>query len=120
MPTIPFEILFSIIITALVSIAAFFVKRAFDRMDKKAELDQVNLQRRREIYERLDVLFSELERRVNHGEDFMATGMSNKEIAKVLGKSDQTVKAQVQELLRKLDVSSRTEAVTKATKLNMV
>jgi len=51
---------------------------------------------------------------------WLATGMSNKEIAKVLGKSDQTVKAQVQELLRKLDVSSRTEAVTKATKLNMV
>jgi len=71
MPTIPFEILFSIIITALVSIAAFFVKRAFDRMDKKAELDQVNLQRRREIYERLDVLFSELERHVSHGEDFI-------------------------------------------------
>ena len=51
---------------------------------------------------------------------WLSTGMSNKEIAKVLCKSDQTVKAQVQELLKKLEVSSRTEAVTKATKLNII
>jgi len=51
---------------------------------------------------------------------WMATGMSNKEIAKVLTKSDQTVKAQVRELMRKLEVNSRTEAVVKATKLNII
>ena len=51
---------------------------------------------------------------------WLATGMSNKEIAKVLNKSDQTVKSQVSELLRKLKVSSRTEAVTKATQLNII
>ncbi len=51
---------------------------------------------------------------------WMATGMSNKEIAKVLSKSDQTVKVQARELMRKLGVSSRTEAVIKATKLNII
>ena len=51
---------------------------------------------------------------------WMATGMSNKEIAKVLMKSDQTVKVQARELMRKLEVSSRTEAVIKASKLNII
>ncbi|MBL4797681.1 MAG: response regulator transcription factor [Oleispira sp.] len=51
---------------------------------------------------------------------WMATGMSNKEIAKVLMKSDQTVKAQARELMRKLEVGSRTEAVIKATQLNII
>ncbi|PCJ40055.1 MAG: hypothetical protein COA99_09790 [Moraxellaceae bacterium] len=51
---------------------------------------------------------------------WLATGMSNKEIAKVLGKSDQTVKAQVREVMRKLESSSRTQAVAKATKLNLI
>lgn len=51
---------------------------------------------------------------------WMATGMSNKEIAKILDKSDQTVKSQVQMVLRKLDVSSRTAAVTKAGQLSIL
>jgi len=51
---------------------------------------------------------------------WLATGMSNKEIAKVLSKSDQTVKVQARELMRKLEVSNRTEAVIKATKLNII
>jgi len=37
-------------------------------------------------------------------------GFSNKEIAKELGSSDSTVKVQVKAILRKLNVSSRTEA----------
>lgn len=38
---------------------------------------------------------------------WLATGKSNKEIAKVLRKSDQAVKVQARELMRKLEVSSR-------------
>lgn len=51
---------------------------------------------------------------------WLATGMSNKEIAKILEKSDQTVKTQVQVVLRKLGVSSRTAAVTKAAQLSIL
>ncbi len=45
---------------------------------------------------------------------WLATGMSNKEIARLLGKSAETVKAQVTQLLRKLECRTRTEAVMTA------
>lgn len=47
---------------------------------------------------------------------WLATGMSNKEIARLLGKSAETVKAQVTQLLRKLECRSRTEAVITASR----
>lgn len=47
---------------------------------------------------------------------WLATGMSNKEIARLLGKSAETVKAQVTQLLRKLDCRTRTEAVVTASR----
>jgi DNA-binding NarL/FixJ family response regulator len=47
---------------------------------------------------------------------WLATGMSNKEIARVLGKSAETVKAQVTQLLRKLECRTRTEAVVTASR----
>lgn len=45
---------------------------------------------------------------------WLATGMSNKEIARLVGKSAETVKIQVSQLLRKLDCKTRTQAVVSA------
>lgn len=47
---------------------------------------------------------------------WLATGMSNKEIARLLGKSAETVKVQVTQLLRKLDCRTRTELVVTASR----
>lgn len=51
---------------------------------------------------------------------WLATGMSNKQIAKVLGKSNETVKSQVASLLKKMKCNSRTEVITKARLLNLL
>ena len=51
---------------------------------------------------------------------WLATGMSNKQIALTLGKSAETVKIQVSQLLRKLGSRTRTQAVVKAGKLNLL
>lgn len=51
---------------------------------------------------------------------WLGTGMSNKQIALTLGKSSETVKVQVAQLLRKLDCRSRTQAVVKAAQLNLL
>ena len=51
---------------------------------------------------------------------WLATGMSNKQIALTLGKSSETVKIQVSQLLRKLNTRTRTQAVVKAGKLNLL
>lgn len=45
---------------------------------------------------------------------YMAKGLSNKEIAAVLGRAEPTVKVHVLHILQKLDVADRTEAVTVA------
>jgi DNA-binding NarL/FixJ family response regulator len=50
----------------------------------------------------------------------MAEGRSNKEIARELGVSDNTVKTHVARLLEKLDARRRTEAIKKARELGIV
>lgn len=50
----------------------------------------------------------------------VATGLPNKAIARELGISDHTVKFHVSSLLTKLDASSRTEAVTIATRRGLL
>ncbi len=49
--------------------------------------------------------------------ELLRQGKSNKEIAKQLGKSDHTVKHQITSMMRKFDVSSRTELVSGFAKL---
>jgi len=44
----------------------------------------------------------------------LAKGLTNKEIAKVLGISDNTVRNHVNSIIEKLEVSDRTEAATTA------
>lgn len=51
---------------------------------------------------------------------WLATGMSNKQIAIALGKSSETVKIQVSQLLRKLACKTRTQAVMLASEYNLI
>lgn len=51
---------------------------------------------------------------------WLATGMSNKQIAQALGKSSETVKIQVSQIMRRLNVRTRTQAVVKAASLNLL
>lgn len=57
------------------------------------------------------------EREVLH---LLADGLSNRAIAHRLAISEHTVKFHVNAILRKLDVQSRTEAVTQATRLGLI
>lgn len=50
----------------------------------------------------------------------MARGYSNKEIASALYISENTVKTHISSIFRKLEVSDRTEAVTKALRLRLI
>ena len=50
----------------------------------------------------------------------LACGLTNKEIAQRLGITDHTVKFHINGVLRKLGVSSRTEAVVRAARLGVV
>ena len=50
----------------------------------------------------------------------LAAGQSNKEIAKVLGLSPNTVKTHIANLFGKLEVSRRTQAVSKARDLRLI
>ena len=50
----------------------------------------------------------------------MALGLTNKEIAKSLGISYETVKEHVQHILKKLSVSDRTQAAVWAVRKNLV
>lgn len=51
---------------------------------------------------------------------WLATGMSNKQIALATGKSKETIKVYIGRILRKLDCKTRTQAVTKAVRLNLM
>ena len=51
---------------------------------------------------------------------FLASGKSNKEIARSLSLSDQTVKAHITNMFAKLDVNDRTQAVTVAIKRGII
>ena len=50
----------------------------------------------------------------------LAAGQSNKEIARTLGLSPNTVKTHVANLFAKLEASRRTEAVNKARDLHLI
>jgi DNA-binding NarL/FixJ family response regulator len=50
----------------------------------------------------------------------VSNGLTNKEIARALGISRHTVKFHLESLMRKLDVSSRAEAVSKSMRLNLL
>ncbi len=52
--------------------------------------------------------------------NLLADGLGNKQIAGRLGISDHTVKAHVGAIFEKLDVSTRTEAVTRGARLGVV
>lgn len=51
---------------------------------------------------------------------WLATGMSNKQIALSTGKSAETIKTHVTRILKKLQCKTRTQAVTKATHFNLL
>ena len=52
--------------------------------------------------------------------DLLADGRSNKEIGRVLGLTEGTIKLHVNHILRKLKAESRTEAVSTAIKKGLV
>lgn len=51
---------------------------------------------------------------------WLATGMSNKQIAVITGKSAETIKTHVTRILKKLQCKTRTQAVTKANHFNLL
>lgn len=51
---------------------------------------------------------------------WLATGMSNKQIALSTGKSAETVKSHITSILKKLNCKTRTQAVTKAAHFNLL
>jgi DNA-binding NarL/FixJ family response regulator len=57
---------------------------------------------------------SELSEREIEVIQFVARGLSNKEIARAIGRTDETVKIHLKNIFAKLDVADRTEAVTVA------
>jgi DNA-binding NarL/FixJ family response regulator len=67
-----------------------------------------------EVDHEVEPLFIPLSSREVQVLDFIAKGNSNKEIARVLGISDQTVKNHITSILRKLAVNDRTQAVVYA------
>jgi DNA-binding NarL/FixJ family response regulator len=70
------------------------------------------------LAERLDC--SELSKREQEVLRHLATGMSNKQIARVTGITEGTVKFHVTSIMAKLDAKSRTEAVAVATKRGLI
>ncbi|MFW6074433.1 MAG: response regulator [Chloroflexota bacterium] len=78
----------------------FVASRVLDQFRELARIDQTN-----------DSVFSPLTPREVEILDCVARGNSNKEIASILGISDQTVKNHITSILRKLQVNDRTQAV---------
>ena len=82
---------------------------------------QVEMADTRRSFEALDeaehVLLTPRESQVLHA---VSEGLANKEIARELGISLHTVKFHLESLMHKLGVSSRTEAVTRAMRLNLL
>ena len=66
------------------------------------------------VEQELEPLFVPLSSREIEVLDYIARGNSNKEIARALGISDQTVKNHITSILRKLAVNDRTQAVVYA------
>ncbi len=78
----------------------FVASRVLDQFRELSQLDQVN-----------ESVFSPLTPREAEILDCVAQGNSNKEIARILAISDQTVKNHITSILRKLAVNDRTQAV---------
>jgi RNA polymerase sigma factor (sigma-70 family) len=78
----------------------FVATRVLDQFRELARIDQ-----------NADSVFSPLTPREVEILDCVARGNSNKEIASILGISDQTVKNHITSILRKLQVNDRTQAV---------
>ncbi len=78
----------------------FVAARVLDQFRELARMDQAT-----------DSVFSPLTPREVEILDCVARGNSNKEIASILGISDQTVKNHITSILRKLQVNDRTQAV---------
>ena len=78
----------------------FVASRVLDQFRELSQMDSVN-----------EGVFSPLTPREVEILDCVAQGNSNKEIARILGISDQTVKNHITSILRKLAVNDRTQAV---------
>ena len=78
----------------------FVASRVLDQFRELSHMDQVN-----------EGVFSPLTPREVEILDCVAQGNSNKEIARILNISDQTVKNHITSILRKLAVNDRTQAV---------
>jgi DNA-binding NarL/FixJ family response regulator len=78
----------------------FVASRVLDQFRELSQIDQVS-----------DGVFSPLTPREVEILDCVAQGNSNKEIARILSISDQTVKNHITSILRKLAVNDRTQAV---------
>ncbi|CAN5822400.1 response regulator transcription factor [soil metagenome] len=78
----------------------FVASRVLDQFRELARIDHTR-----------DAVFSPLTPREVEILDCVARGNSNKEIASILGISDQTVKNHITSILRKLQVNDRTQAV---------
>jgi DNA-binding NarL/FixJ family response regulator len=78
----------------------FVASRVLDQFRELARIDQAT-----------ESVFSPLTPREVEILDCVARGNSNKEIASILGISDQTVKNHITSILRKLQVNDRTQAV---------
>ena len=78
----------------------FVASRVLDQFRELSQMDQVN-----------EGVFSPLTPREVEILDCVAQGNSNKEIARILSISDQTVKNHITSILRKLAVNDRTQAV---------
>lgn len=78
----------------------FVASRVLDQFRELSQIDQVS-----------DSVFSPLTPREVEILDCVAQGNSNKEIARILTISDQTVKNHITSILRKLAVNDRTQAV---------
>lgn len=78
----------------------FVASRVLDQFRELSHMDQVN-----------EGVFSPLTPREVEILDCVAQGNSNKEIARILSISDQTVKNHITSILRKLAVNDRTQAV---------